>query len=77
MAELLNIVTLGPKVATGLAEVPSPGATGRVAPMLATLLGIAADLVFFLTSSGGMASFILDPTSSGEMFGTSSLGCFS
>ena len=32
MIELLRIVTLGPKIATGLAEVPSPGTTSHVFP---------------------------------------------
>ena len=77
MAELLGIVTLCPKAATGLAEVPSLGATGYVTPMLTASLGIAIDLAFFLTTGGGMASCPLDPASLGEMSGTLSLGRFS
>ena len=77
VTELLSIVTLGPKAAIGLAEVPSPGATDYVTPMLIATLCIAVDLSFLLDLGSGMAPFPLEPISLGEMSGTSSLGSFS
>ena len=50
------MVTLGPKTATGFAEVPSPGVTG-LATTIAASLGVDLD---FLGSEIGMASFPLE-----------------
>ena len=59
MDGLPSMETLGPRIAPGLAEVPSPGTSTGVAPMLATLLDFVA---LFLISGSGMVSFPFEPS---------------
>ena len=68
VAALFSMVTLGPKIAIGFAEVPSLGDTD-LATTIAASLGV--DLAF-LGSGIGITSFSLELASQGEVTGTSS-----
>ena len=58
VAAILNIVTLGPKVAIGLAEVPSLTTTIVIHVLVASVGGMLNfHVAFFLALSSGMAYF--------------------
>ena len=68
-----------PRTSPEWAEVPCPGATTSITPLLTALLDFAT---FFLASDSGMDSFPYKSTKDllflmGEVLGISCLGCFS